>query len=157
MAQLTPRFSANRAVQTYTKHYYLPAATAYRDRAENNSAVAKQIVGWQHTLQDKWGTLRFGELKVESDAQVHTFIIEVSFGSLDPTSVRVELYAIGVNGGDMEHQEMIRGQPLTTENSYILSAQVPTTCPATDYTARIIPHHNGVAIPLEATQILWQR
>ena len=157
MAQLTPRFSANRAVQTYTKHYYLPAATAYRDRAENNSAVAKQIVGWQHTLQDKWGTLRFGELKVESDAQVHTFIIEVSFGSLDPTSVRVELYAIGVNGGDTEHQEMIRGQPLTTENSYILSAQVPTTRPDINYTARFIPYYNGVAIPLEATQILWQR
>jgi starch phosphorylase len=157
MAQLTPRFSANRAVQTYTKHYYLPAATAYRDRAENNSAVAKQIVGWQHTRQDKWGTLRFGELKVESDAQVHTFIIEVSFGSLDPTSVRVELYAIGVNGGDMEHQEMIRGQPLTTENSYILSAQVPTTRPDINYTARFIPYYNGVAIPLEATQILWQR
>jgi starch phosphorylase len=157
MAQLTPRFSANRAVQTYTKHYYLPAATAYRDRAANNGAVAKQIVAWQHTLQDKWGTLRFGELKVESDAQVHTFIIEVSFGSLDPTSVRVELYAIGVNGGDTEHQEMIRGQPLTTENSYILSAQVPTTRPDINYTARFIPYYNGVAIPLEATQILWQR
>lgn len=157
MAQLTPRFSANRAVQTYTKHYYLPAATAYRDRAANNSAVAKQIVAWQHTLQDQWSTLRFGELKVESDSNGHTFIIEVSFGSLDPTSVRVELYAIGVNGGDTERQEMIRGQPLTTENSYILSAQVPTTRPDIDYTARFIPYYNGVAIPLEATQILWQR
>ena len=157
MAQLTPRFSANRAVQTYTEQHYLPAATAYRDRAANNGAVGKQIVAWQHTLQAKWATLRFGELKVESDAQGHTFALEVYFGNLDPKSVRVQLYANGANGGDRSRQEMIRGQPLTTGNSYILSTQVPATRPATDYTARFIPHYNGVAIPLEATQILWQR
>jgi starch phosphorylase len=28
---------------------------------------------------------------------------------------------------------------------------------ATDYTARIIPHYNGVSIPLEDARILWQR
>ena len=28
---------------------------------------------------------------------------------------------------------------------------------ATDYTARFIPHYNGVAMPRSATQILWQR
>ncbi len=26
----------------------------------------------------------------------------------------------------------------------------------TDYTARVIPHCHGVAVPLEAAQILWQ-
>jgi hypothetical protein len=29
--------------------------------------------------------------------------------------------------------------------------------PAADYTARVIPRCNGVAIPLEDAQILWQR
>ena len=29
--------------------------------------------------------------------------------------------------------------------------------PATDYTARVIPHYSGVAVPLEAAHILWQR
>jgi starch phosphorylase len=157
MAKLTPHFSVNRTVQVYTEQYYLPAATAYRDRAAHNGAVGRQITTWQHTLQDKWATLRFGEIKVESDAQGHTFAVEVSFGSLDPKSVRVELCANGVNGGDRSRLEMIRGQPLTTGNSYIFNSQVPTTRPATDYTARVIPHCDGVAIPLEATQILWQR
>ena len=32
-----------------------------------------------------------------------------------------------------------------------------TTRPATDYTARVIPNCNGVAIPLEDPRILWQR
>jgi starch phosphorylase len=157
MAKLTPHFSVNRTVQVYTEQYYLPAATAYRDRAAHNGAVGRQITTWQHTLQDKWATLRFGEIKVESDAQGHTFAVEVSFGSLDPKSVRVELYANGVNGSDTERREMMRGQPSTEVNSCIFSVQVPATRPATDYTARVIPHCNGVAIPLEATRILWQR
>jgi starch phosphorylase len=29
--------------------------------------------------------------------------------------------------------------------------------PATDYTVRLIPHRDGVAVPLEDAHILWQR
>ena len=28
---------------------------------------------------------------------------------------------------------------------------------STDYTARVIPHYSGVAVPLEAAHILWQQ
>ena len=157
MAQLTPRFSATYTVREYTEKHYLPLATAYRDRAANNGELGRQIVDWQHTLQDKWTTLCFGEMKVISDAQNHTCTVAVSFGNLDPKSVRVELYANGVNGGDGSRHEMIRGQPLDEVNGYSFSAQVPTTRPDTDYTARIIPHYDGVAIPLEDKHILWQR
>jgi starch phosphorylase len=34
---------------------------------------------------------------------------------------------------------------------------LPTTRPARDYTARVIPQRSGVAIPLESARILWQR
>ncbi len=101
--------------------------------------------------------LRFGEIKVVSDAQEHTFTVKVFFGSLDLKSVRVELYANGMNGGNMERQEMTCSQPLTTENGYIFNTKIPATRPATEYTVRIIPHCDGVAIPLEDTRILWQR
>jgi starch phosphorylase len=37
------------------------------------------------------------------------------------------------------------------------SAQVSATRASSDYTARIIPHHANVSVPLEAGQILWQR
>jgi starch phosphorylase len=157
MARLTPRFSANRAVREYTEGHYIPAAAAYRERAANKGAVSAQVVNWQHTLEQNWATLRFGEVKVVSDEGRHVFEEEVFLGSLDPESVRIELYADGVNGGEPERQEMRRGQQLTEANGYIYSAQVPATRPATDYTARVIPQHAGVAIPLEAARILWQR
>jgi starch phosphorylase len=159
MARLTPRFSADRTVREYTEQHYIPAAAAYRARAADRGAVGAQVVNWQHTLEQKWATLRFGEVKAVSDEGRHVFEVEVDLGSLDPNSVRVELYADGVNGGAPERQEMTRGrgQQLTDANGYIYSAQMPATRPATDYTARVIPQRSGVAVPLESARILWQR
>jgi starch phosphorylase len=157
MARLTKQFSANRAVREYTEGHYIPAAAAYHERTADKGAMGAQIVNWQHTLEQNWATLRFGDMKVVSDAGRHAFEVEVYLGSLDSNNVHVELYADGVNGGEPERQEMTRGQQLTGTNGYTYSAQIPATRPATDYTARVIPQHAGVAIPLEATQILWQR
>ena len=157
MARLTAQFSANRTVREYTEQYYIPIAAAYRERAVNNGALGAQVVNWQNTLEQKWAALRFGEMKVESDAGRHVFEVEVYLGSLDTNSVRVELCADGVNGGEPERQEMPRCKQLTDANGYIYSAQVPATRPVTEYTARVIPHRDGVAVPLEVTQVLWQR
>ncbi len=157
MAQLTAQFSANRAVREYTEGHYIPAAAAYHMRAADKGALGAQIVNWQHNLEQKWDTLRFGEVKVVSEGQKHVFQVEVYLGGLEAKSVRVELYADGVNGGEPEQVEMRRGEPLTEANGYTYSAQVPTTRPATDYTARLIPQHDSVAVPLELARILWQR
>ena len=63
MARLTPRFSTNRAVREYTEQHYLPAASAYRERAADKGAIGVQIVDWRHALEQKWAALRFGEVK----------------------------------------------------------------------------------------------
>ena len=60
---------------------------------------------------------------------------------LDPNAVRVELYADGVNGDGPVRQEMERVRQLAgATGGYAYRAQVPATRPATDYTARVIPH-----------------
>jgi len=157
MARLTAQFSANRAVREYTEHHYLPAAAAYLERAADKGASGAQLVDWQHNLEQQWASLRFGEVKVMSEAGKHGFEVQVYLGSLDPNSVRVELYADGVNGGEPERHEMKRGQPLDEANAYIFSVQVPATRPAANYTARLIPQHAGAAVPLEVDHILWQQ
>ncbi|HAM52599.1 MAG TPA: DUF3417 domain-containing protein, partial [Nitrospiraceae bacterium] len=158
MARLTPRFSANRAVREYTERYYIPAATAYSEHASDKGAKSVRTVNWQRALEGKWSHLRFGEVKVASDSEKHLFEVQVYLNGLDPNAVRVELYAEAVSGGDPVRQEMTRGQQLVgAENGYIYGSSVPATRPATDYTARVIPHYPGVSVPLEASQILWQR
>jgi starch phosphorylase len=157
MAQLTPRFSANRTVREYTEQHYLPAASAYRQRAAGKGAMGVQFVNWLRVMEQNWSNLRFGEMKVASDGENHVFEVQVYLGGLDPNTVHVELYADGVNGGEPVRQEMKCVRQPAGANGTIYSTQVPTTRPATDYTARVIPRHGGVAVPLEAAQILWQR
>jgi starch phosphorylase len=48
-------------------------------------------------------------------------------------------------------------QPADTVNGHVYCVNLPATRPIADYTARLIPHREGVAIPLEVANILWQR
>jgi starch phosphorylase len=55
-------------------------------------------------------------------------------------------------------QEMKLLHPLAgTTGGYVYSASVSSSRPPKDYTARLIPYFDGVAMPLEDTRILWQR
>jgi starch phosphorylase len=156
MVQLTPRFSANRTVREYTEQRYLPASAAYRLRMADECAIAKHMVDWQRGLEEKWPTLHFGELKVETRDGHHIFEVELILNDLDPEAVRVELYAEGAKenaGQEMERDRAPSGNAL----GEIYRASVVADRPATDYTARVIPHFAGVAVPLEVNSILWQR
>jgi starch phosphorylase len=158
MARLTPQFSADRTVREYTEQHYLPAAAAYRERAANQGAVGRQEVDWQHAVDRKWGSLRFGELKVETNGEQHVFEVQVHLNDLDPNAVRVELYADGINGGDPVRVGMKCVGPLPdVSRGRVYHATVSTARPARDYTARVIPHRSGAAVPLESARILWQR
>jgi len=157
MGRLTPRFSSNRTVREYTEQYYIPAARAYRERAADKGGMGTQLVHWQRALEQNWSNLRFGEGKVASDGEKHVFEVQVYLGGLDPNTVRVELYAEGLNGDKSVRQEMMRGKQLVGANGYVYTAEVPAARPATDYSARVIPHRSGAVVPLEAARILWQR
>jgi starch phosphorylase len=158
MARLTPHFAADRTVREYTEQHYLPAAVACQSRVANKGIIGKQMVDWQRSLDQKWGTLHFGQVKVETKGGQHLFEVQVCLHSLDPKAVRVELYADGIKGSSPVRQEMTRLHPLADESGgYIYNATAPATRPAADYTARVLPNCNGVAIPLEDSRILWQR
>jgi starch phosphorylase len=158
MARLTPQFSASRTVREYTEQRYLPAAAAYQSRSAKKGALGRQMVDWRQSLEQKWPALRFGEVKVEARGGQHVFEAQVYLHDLDPDAVRVELYADGVNGGEPVRQEMTRVRQLAgVPGEYVYSAAVDADRPPADYTARVIPHFSGVAVPLEAVRILWQR
>ena len=158
MARLTPRFSASRTVREYTEQHYLPAATAYRTRAANKGAAARKLVDWHNELATKWGGLRFCKLNVDTKGEQHIITVEVSIKDINPDTIRVEVYADAQKGGSSVHLEMTRLRQLPGEaGGYIFSATVSSSRPASDYTARIVPHCDGLTVPLEAGWILWQR
>jgi starch phosphorylase len=158
MASLTPRFSADRTVREYTEQHYLPCAEIFRQRAADKGAVGRQMVDWRHAVDREWGSLRFGGLRVETNAEHHVFHVEVFLGNLAATAVRLELYADGLDGASPALQEMECISRLSgTAGGYVYRAQVPAIRPPWDYTTRLTPHRVGVAIPLEDGRILWQR
>ena len=158
MARLTPQFSANRTVREYTEHHYLPAASAYLERAAGKGAIGVNMVNWRNDLYQKWSALRFGEMKIVTEGEEHIFEVQVYLDDLDPNAVRVELYANGVNDNPPERVEMQRMRQLVGAiNGYVYRAGLPASRLASDYTARVIPHCDGVAVPLEDAHILWQR
>ena len=155
---LTPRFSANRTVREYTEQHYLPAAASYRVRSSDKGAMGNKLVNWQNTLDQKWASIRFGEINIETIEQQHVFEVKVYLNDIDPNEVRVELYADGINGSTPERQEMKRGlQPVGIDKEYIYNISVSSIGLRQTILRRVIPHYDGVAIPLEAAQILWQR
>jgi starch phosphorylase len=158
MARLTPRFSADRTVRDYTEQHYLPAAAEYRARAADGCALGRQVIAWRQVVEQHWGGIRFDVVKVETDGMHHAFDVRLAVDDLDPDTLRVELYANGVNGDGSLRQEMTRvRQSAGAGGEYMYHALVPASRPATDYTARVVPHHEGVAVPLEDARILWQR
>lgn len=158
MARLTPQFSSNRAVREYTEQFYLPAASAYHARAASQSKIGTQIVNWQKAWKQKWSALHFGEVKIEAEGEQHVIEVQVYLDELDPEAVRVELYADKIGDGTPVRQEMKRVRQLAgATNGYAYRTLVTDARPVTDYTARIVPYHEHVAIPLEDNHILWQR
>jgi len=158
MAQLTPRFSADRTVREYTEQHYIPAARAYHERIADSGAIGKRIVEWQHSLKQRWSAIHFGEVKVETRGNGHIFQIQVDLNNLDPDAVKVELYAEEIGANASVRLEMKRAYELAGESGvYVYNVTVSSTRPVTDYVARVIPHCDDIAIPLEEKRILWQR
>ena len=97
-------------------------------------------------------------MKVETRDGKHIIEVQVSLHGLDPKAVRVELYADGIKENPPVRQEMTCLHPLADESGgYVYSATVSAARPSADYTARVMPRCDGVAIPLEDPRILWQR
>ncbi len=156
MALLTPRFSTNRSVRQYTEEHYIPAATAYHERAENRGSMGAELVAWQTELAKHWSAMRFGPATVEQKGGQYSFQVKVCLGDMDPDAVSVELYAEPQKDGDPMAVVMSRGErgaEPTAARAY--SASVPASRPVADYTPRLIPRHRGVSVPLEAPFILW--
>jgi len=156
MARLTPAFSTNRAVRQYTEQHYLLAAAAFRQRAENRGSVGADLVGWQAELAKHWSALRFGAATVEQQGDQYLFHVQVFLDDIDPDALIVEIYAEAQKEGDPTVHAMSRGERLVgTASAFTYNASVRTSRPAAEYTPRLVPHHEGAYVPLEAPFILW--
>jgi starch phosphorylase len=156
MARLTPEFSASRAVREYTNSHYLPAAAGYRERAASDGKLGVEVLHWQHNIASQWNTLRLGNIAYETEGGQYRFQVQVIPGGLSPEQFKVELYANPITGSD---PEIVSACSFSKDAAGALLYSVCCSAkrPATDYTARIVPFHASASVPLETSEILWQR
>jgi starch phosphorylase len=127
-------------------------------RAAEDSKLGESLLHWRQEIDRHWNTVRFGAVGIETHDGQHFFQVEVLPENLNPDQLTVELYADSVQGGQPILEVMIAPKPSADAPGMLTySAHVSATRPASDYTARIIPHHPNASVPLEARQILWQR
>jgi starch phosphorylase len=157
MLRLTPEFSSNRAVREYVEEFYLPAAGRYLERTANQSKLGIELASRLESLVEEWKDLRFGAVISSNEGTQYAFEVQVFLGGVDPSMVQVELYAEPQADGKMFRQRMELEQHPASDGYVVYSSKVPATRPVTDYTARIIPSESQVLVPLEASQILWQK
>ncbi|MEO6982399.1 MAG: alpha-glucan family phosphorylase, partial [Edaphobacter sp.] len=158
MARLTPQFSAGRTIREYTTKYYLPASSRYRERASKESAIGASLVEWRHDIARHWDTVHFGAVDVQTRDGRHFFRVQVFSEVIAQEELRVELYADPVQGGEPVIEVMtLSGGNANASGARSYSAEIPATRPASDYTARLRPYHQNASLPLEASEILWQR
>ena len=151
MARLTPRFSSNRAVRDYTEKYYLPAFKNFQKRAGNQAKWAKEIADWKRSIREHFLSVRFGEIKAETQGKEHAFEVQCSFGLLDPNAVKVELFATGLAPIEMRQIKRLE------DGSYRYGAKAAATTPIKNFTARARAYFPEIDSVLESPEILWQR
>lgn len=158
MARLTPAYSASRAVRQYTEAHYLPAAKAYCTRVSDDGKLGVEVHDWLRKVAADWDYVRFGSVHVSERSGMHFFEAQVYTNEFDADSIKVEIYANSVEGGEPVRVEMHRGDRLAgSANGFTYSGAVSANRPANDYTVRATPYHPAAILPLEAPQILWQK
>jgi starch phosphorylase len=159
MARLTPEFSANRAVRQYVEEHYLRLASAYCGRAQNQGSAAADLLAWERRMAERWHEVRVGAVEVSNQDGQYSYRVEVDLGSIQPTDVKVEIYAESLDGGSPFRAPMAPASSAEdpARGTRFYTAAVPANRPASDYTPRVVPQRNDAFVPLECALIEWQK
>jgi starch phosphorylase len=153
MKRLTGHFSTNRMLREYVEEKYLSAAAAYRKRSAGDGALARTLEAAVTSLERHWGEIAIGSSHTETATGPRLIRVDVRLGAIDPSLVRVELYA-EMTGS--HPREIIVMRPAPAEpGMYECTASMNR--PLADYTPRVVPNVPDLALPLECGLISWQR
>ena len=156
MASHTPQFSSNRMLAEYVEGMYLPAAGDYQRRAENEARLARALRAWLHRLRHHWDEIHWGRYDVEPAAEGLKISVQVYLGHVPADGVRVELYAdpVGDSGPEVHILERVEQLPGAL-GGFSYSTQLATSRPPSDFTPRVVPWQETVAVPSESRLIRW--
>ena len=107
-------------------------------------------------IASEWDKLAFGEVQTKAVANGYLCNVALPLDTLTPDQVLVEFYAQGPNGTATQRIPLQPDAHPAADGYLHYQALVSTARPASDFTARILPAYEGIAVPLEDQHICWQ-
>jgi starch phosphorylase len=158
MSDLTVRYSASRMARDYLDKAYLPAAKMLRDRICDGAAKAKAMAAWEIHMHRAWPGVHIGESTFDQQGNGWNVSVQVFLGEIEPTDVQVEAYANPIDHLAPDAIPLGRDGTLPgTTSGYFYQGTIGATRPIADYTIRVVPSREGVAVPSEIDLIRWQK
>jgi starch phosphorylase len=162
------RFSSQRMLKDYARHFYLPAIEAGRKMRQDQHRLTRETTNWVTRVGSSWDKIDIRNVDTPDlgatlyVGQKFPITIEVFLGEIGPDDVEVQIVS-----GRLNSQEQIRdfepaeaqpangGQP-SKDGVYAFTGEV--TCGESGrfgVTARIIPKNENMPHPFKPKLISW--
>jgi starch phosphorylase len=175
---IAPRFNTHRMLADYTRRFYNPAITKYKQMTTADCNRAKEFSKWKAQMREAWSEFdvkdvvmevqngngskqlnpRQPRLKVGSELSIKALI---KLGKVNPKDIAVELYNGPVDTwGNIKQGSVVRmdynqAAEQQGEHWFVGSMQCKNTGQH-GVAVRILPMHNDLANPHEMGLILWE-
>jgi glycogen phosphorylase len=97
MANLIPRFCADRMLRGYIDDAYLPAVQRYQQLSAHGYAAARELAQWRQRVKAAWGGVEIAQLEVRPTVLVGT----AELAANEPVEARATLALNGLDGDDV--------------------------------------------------------
>lgn len=160
IANLVPRFNAQRMVMEYCLNYYTPAHERYVKLYADNLTGVREFAAWKSRVREHWHEISIGKITAAKSQTLNAgseieIKAEVNIGSLSLSDVRVEAF-VGTLLPD-ETLESHHCVPLSPEKSGgLFSGKVDFRQSGRyGFTVRVIPSHDLLGNPLKTGLVCW--
>jgi glycogen phosphorylase len=168
LSSLGPRVQASRMVRDYVRQMYEPMAKKAEALSAKDYARAKALAAWKARVHAAWEHVSLASLDIDSTALVTDLgatrhaTAEVYLGGLEPTEVAVELlHGPVVAGDEMSDWQAVRmeltGAGPNAGSTVWEGSFVCDTAGRHGFTARVLPSHPDLAVPVEMGCVAWAR
>jgi starch phosphorylase len=163
----TGLFSTHRMVQDYTNKYYTTSMDKVEKIVSSNYKYSINLSNWKSEVEKIWPQVQILANKTANNLKGKEFIsgenikinATVYLGSLDPSSVKVQVYYGGIgNNNSIDNPEIVdmELEEKTAEGTYSYSANVKLFEGGEyGYTFRLIPYHPDLLNPFDIALIRW--
>ena len=156
LLNLSPIFSADRAVREYTENHYLPLERLSFERMNKSNSVLSKEVAAINAIKDNWEQIQFSDFTTTTSETSNTINVKIIADKSISSYLNVQVYADGVNGYEQETLDMT---PIVSKDKKATKYEIvlKPDRPIEDFTVRVVPDYSKIGSALDLPLMKWQK